>query len=1082
MICLRKNTPPNSGTDPNPGICWIWVLAFSILSCTSLNAQQFTEVAQGLGIQHVYGLGNFGGGVSFYDFNGDGWDDLTFATANGDSIYFYENLGGTFQKVSPCPIPFTGEAKQILWADIDNDGDADLFVAGHNAPCQLYENRGNLHLVDITVNAGISTASMPTFGAAFVDFDKDGYLDLYLVNRTLGGVFTPNRNFFYRNQGNHTFQDITLAVGLADSNKAPFCASFFDMNNNGWEDAYIAHDKYFYGNVLLKHTGNGTYSDISVGSGADRPMDAMCIAIGDYNQDGFLDLYCTNTLGGNSLFHNNGNETFTDTADGCGVGFYGTSSWGANFLDYDNDLDLDLYVSGEFIGSNPVSSKLYENNGLGHFLQPVGAGFVGDTGRSFANALGDFNNDGWVDIAVTNFDQESSQLWANSGGSQNWLRLELEGTLSNRDAVGSRIEYWVGGQRYLRTTHCGISYLGQNSGVEILGLGPYNGVDTLRITWPNGGVETYYNLCGNRKVKLKEGVVSLPVPQVVSANGTLLCSGDTLDLAAGNFVGYQWSTGDSGATIQVTAPGVYWVNVVDSNGQCGGSGPVRILPPPVGPFAICQDQTVYLDTTGTASLDPASVQVAAPDPCRNFDLQLSKSGFHCNDVGTVQVVLTASLDAVPMDSCTARILVRDTLAPVAACRNLTVELDGLGNGVISVDSVDNASADVCGLSQLRLLDGTFDCSSIGTLQWDMLVVEDVNGNLDSCHFNYTVLDRVAPQAVCQDITLQLDPNGQALLSPAQIDGGSTDACGLSGWQISDSLFMCGQIGSKPVQLSVSDASGNSSQCIAQVSVEDTTSPLAQCQDISVFLDGNGQVPLTPGAMDAGSWDICGIHKRELSSSLLTCDDLGLKMVTLSVWDRSGNQTQCTAQVEVFDTLPPFLNCRDIDLYLDENGEGGLQYSDVILGMFGDNCSPVGTPQLSKDHFVRSDTGINGVTVSMVDGSGNLATCLSTITVIDSFGVLLSSALHTSGSLDFQAFPNPTNDLVVLKVHSGSTSLDNSFQIRLVDELGRTVWKRNESLKAKEHSYTIPLSQFSGRVFSAVLLLDSTSLSRRIIRY
>lgn len=573
-----------------------------ILSFQLTLSQSYTEVAQTLGITHYFGLGDFGGGVSFFDFNGDGWDDLTLATTGGDSVYFYENTGGSFQKITPCPIDFTGEAKQVIWADIDNDGDPDLFVGGHLSGNHLYENTGNLNLVDITAASGISTDTMPTFGASWADYDKDGFLDLYIINRTLGGTILPNRNYFYRNLGNKTFQDVTMAIGVADSNQAPFCASFFDYNNDGWEDIYIAQDKYLIPNTLLKHNGNGGYTDVSAGSGADRGMDAMCVAIGDYNNDDYQDIYVTNTAGGNSLFLNNGNETFTDTANGSGVGFFGPS-WGANFFDYDNDLDLDLYVSGENISSQPGLSRLYANDGNGQFAVPSGIGFTGDTLRSFSNALGDINNDGYMDIAVTNFDQHASTLWMNSGGNNNWLKLDLEGTTSNRDAVGTRIEYWLQGNKYMRYTHCGISFIAQNSQYECLSMGSHTYLDTLKIKWPNGLVETHHNLCANQTIHLTEGAGPVE-PMIGSSTGLTICQpGDSILLNAGVHAFYLWSTGDTSQTISVTTADTFQLSVITTDGVCTKSEPVITL---TGiPMALTTQSTgigCAGELTGTASI------------------------------------------------------------------------------------------------------------------------------------------------------------------------------------------------------------------------------------------------------------------------------------------------------------------------------------------------------------------------------------------------------------------------------------------------------------------------------------------------
>lgn len=467
--------------------------------------QNFTNVAQSVGINNSYGDGLFGGGVSFYDFNKDGWDDLTFASQNGDSIYFYKNLGGSFQLMGSL-VSNTTEQKQINWVDFDNDGDADLFVASYLGGNRLYRNNGNLNFTDVTAGCGISTStSMPTFGACWVDANKDGYLDLYILNRGFVGI---NQNFLYKNNGDGTFTDVTLAAGLEGANdtmNVPFCASFFDYNNDGWSDAYVAVDKHF-GNTLFSNNGNGTYTDISRASGAYQEMDGMCVAIGDYDGNGYFDIYTSNTASalGNVLLSNNGDSTFTNVATTAGVTVQ-LFSWGSNFFDYDNDGDLDLYVCSSEGPPNVFSpNRLFRNEGNGAFSQMSYSGMTGDTVHSYSNAIGDFNNDGYPDIAVNN-EYENFDLWQNSGGTKHWVKIALRGVISNRDAIGTRIEVYTGGTKQMRYTSNGIAYLAQSSGTEIVGLGTHTMIDSIKLYWPSGVVDRYYNLQVDRKFTFIEG-------------------------------------------------------------------------------------------------------------------------------------------------------------------------------------------------------------------------------------------------------------------------------------------------------------------------------------------------------------------------------------------------------------------------------------------------------------------------------------------------------------------------------------------------------------------------------------------------
>ena len=289
------------------------IFLFCAFSAYNSFSQNFTEVAQTLGFEHTYGLGLHGGAVSFCDFNGDGWDDLTLATQEGQAIKFFQNNSGTFTEVTFPGIMTTMEHKSVLWIDFDNDGDRDLHVTGFEGQFLFKNNNGNFQ--DITSFAGLDVPTADYFGASWADFDRDGFLDFFLCNR--GG---PNR--LYRNQGNSTFEDITESAAIPVNNKLSFCAGLLDFNNDGWPDIYIAEDK-TGANTLLKNLGSSggiQFEDISGSSGADIVIDAMNTGYGDFNNDGFLDIYITNTTDGNKLLRNEGDETFFECADEFGVG------------------------------------------------------------------------------------------------------------------------------------------------------------------------------------------------------------------------------------------------------------------------------------------------------------------------------------------------------------------------------------------------------------------------------------------------------------------------------------------------------------------------------------------------------------------------------------------------------------------------------------------------------------------------------------------------------------------------------------------------------------------------------------------
>jgi hypothetical protein len=480
------------------------VLVFIIYSQNSVFAQiSFTEssVSQNVNVSH--GTSAFVGGISFFDFNNDGWDDLTFASQDGDPIYFYKNNNGTLNPISLNLVDNLNDTRQINWVDIDNDGDNDLFVVSNNASNKLYLNDGSMSFTDITASSGISTGIMQSWGSSWGDINNDGYLDLFLSNRDIANGLQPN--LLYKNNGNNTFTDVSNSAGISNSNHLSFCASFFDFNNDGWQDIYIANDRFTTSNILYKNNRNGTFTDVSVSSGANIIMDAMSTTIDDYDHDGDLDIYITNTSSGNYFLKNNGDETFTNVAPTNGT-LFESVAWGAVFLDADNDSNLDLYVSGMRDGTNgQLPSAFYENQGNETFIIPNGAGFANDIAESYSNAIGDINNDGLPDISVLNKEPDDNFLWMNTNtDGNNWLKVTLEGVTSNRMGIGSWIEISLNGNKQYRYTLNGEGYTSQNSGAEFFGLGNSATIDYVKVTWLSGVEDILYNVSVNQKLHIVE--------------------------------------------------------------------------------------------------------------------------------------------------------------------------------------------------------------------------------------------------------------------------------------------------------------------------------------------------------------------------------------------------------------------------------------------------------------------------------------------------------------------------------------------------------------------------------------------------
>lgn len=460
----------------------------------------FADRADLLGVGVSYGSSNLGGGVSFCDFNGDGWDDLTFATQEGREILFFINRNGIFEPVD-LEIRDTFATKQVLWVDYDNDGDKDLFATSIIGANKLYENNGSMVMKDVTQGRGFFTEDLYSYGASFGDIDNDGDLDAFITHRD---VITRNQyNYLYRND-NGVYTDITESAGLFLGNDLSFCAAFFDYDKDGYQDIYVSNDKYTVSNKLYHNLGDGTFEDVSETSGAGIAIDAMSTTIDDYNADGWLDIYVTNTTQGNYHLRNNGDGTFTNLAESLGT-IFNSIGWGAVYLDADNDADLDLYVSGMLSGVDTrLHAAFYQNNN-GLFSIPSNIGFEDDSRKSFANAIGDFNNDGLADIVVMN-DTENNFLWQNlSQAPHDFLKIKLEGTVSNKDGIGSWIEVRANDSSQYRYTLCGEGYLGQNSGYEMIGLGPNSEIEYIKVSWLSGIEDTISNVQANTTIKIVEG-------------------------------------------------------------------------------------------------------------------------------------------------------------------------------------------------------------------------------------------------------------------------------------------------------------------------------------------------------------------------------------------------------------------------------------------------------------------------------------------------------------------------------------------------------------------------------------------------
>jgi hypothetical protein len=476
-----------------------YVLLFCLLTISSYS-QTFSEIAKSIGIEHSYNVDNFGGGISFYDFDKDGWDDLSFATPSGDEIYFYKNNQGVFQRVF-FNISDTSEQKQLIWADLNNNGHKDLLVCSFGASNKVYLNNGSFVFTEQILSEYDNSIPSKTFTANVGDIDNDGDLDIFLGNRSFTDSI-PNQLFL--NDGTGVFTDVTTSFFFDSIYYPTFCTAFLDYNNDGMADIYTAEDRYFGQNQLYQNIGSGQFTDETNTSGTGVWIDAMGLSIADYNQDGLLDIYVSNGPSGNPLFYNNGDGTFKDTANYAGISF-NAIAWSNHFFDYDNDGYLDLHVCATGGSNAPGKNGLYQSLGNGTFQNTTTDILDFDSTISFASAIGDYNNDGFPEIAVNNVFPDSAQLWENSSSSNNWVKINLEGTQSNTEGLGSWIKLYANGLTQSHYVQAGTGFQGQNSQNILFGIGGANLVDSLIIQWPSGQTDHFYSLSANQLFSFIEG-------------------------------------------------------------------------------------------------------------------------------------------------------------------------------------------------------------------------------------------------------------------------------------------------------------------------------------------------------------------------------------------------------------------------------------------------------------------------------------------------------------------------------------------------------------------------------------------------
>ena len=491
-----------------------------------------------------------GAGCAFIDYDNDGWMDIIFVNS-GSSDFFspktplrnalYRNNGdGTFTDVTvKTGVSGGGFGMGVAAADYDGDGFQDLYVTSYGRNT-LYKNTGKGAFIDVTEKAGVAAPGWSTC-AVWFDFDNDGKLDLFVssfvyYDRSLNVLcaddqnrryyciprhYKPSPSRLFRNNGDGTFSDVSAATAIGSFPGKSFGAVATDVNNDGWLDLFVANDT--MPNFLFVNQRGTKFEEVGLAAGvafsqAGRARSGMGVDATDYDGDGWQDLFVANIdYEFFSLYHNEKDVTFTDEPREIAAATQLLSGWGLRFFDYDNDSDPDLLlVNGhpdDFVEMHNARVKykepllLFVNTGreFKNVSQNSGAVFSRDfSGRGMAT--GDFDNDGDLDVVVSN-NGEAPLLLRNNGGSRNnWVGLRLVATKSNPAAVGAMITWRAGMLKRSRLKTGGGSYLSSHDPREILGIGAATKIDSVEIRWPGGKIDTLTNLPLNQYVTVTEGV------------------------------------------------------------------------------------------------------------------------------------------------------------------------------------------------------------------------------------------------------------------------------------------------------------------------------------------------------------------------------------------------------------------------------------------------------------------------------------------------------------------------------------------------------------------------------------------------
>lgn len=481
------------------------------------NPLSFTNesLTRGVNFRQGFNYAQVGAGVSMMDLDGDGDLDILVAGGLNGEFGLYENDGSGFFTDRTAGSGFTlmPNVSGISAADYDNDGDLDIHVPGWKVPSRLYRNDGGLTFTEVGAFAGIDVDA-PSLGAAWGDYDQDGFLDLYACVRT----FTDDieiENKLYHNNGDGTFTDVAVQLGVEAPGDPSCLPAFFDYDRDGDDDIYIGTDKgsqtgRMLHNKLYRNEGDGTFTNMTYAANAEAWLFCMGIAVGDIDFDGYFDMYLTNVpLGNKLLMYDGTSAAYVDETTAAGMAS-NITGWSTVFADFDNDTHLDTYVCN-MQGLN----RLYRGSSVWPLVDEASGAGVAVVNDVFCVSVGDVDGDNDLDMLVSTTNARVNLFINNSPDAKTnkWVRFDVVGEETNRFSVGTCVEVKTGDKTQVREVRSGVNYKAQDEYTLHFGLADAPMIDRVEVFFADGTYRKLHGAPMNQNWKL------YPVSQLGDING-----------------------------------------------------------------------------------------------------------------------------------------------------------------------------------------------------------------------------------------------------------------------------------------------------------------------------------------------------------------------------------------------------------------------------------------------------------------------------------------------------------------------------------------------------------------------------------